>query len=264
MFDLAGILDSLRTMPFLRAAAWMMLANLAMFVAALAAGEVLTRRFASRRIAGAPLPLRREEFVLAGICVVINGLVAVAGLAFWRGGVLTLRPEGSYGIPTVVLDAVVLFVAMDFAMYVFHRAAHHPALFALAHRTHHVYENPRPLTLFVLSPVEVIGFGALWLIVITLYVSSFEGILVYLTLNLVFGLVGHLGVEPAPARWVRIPLLRYISTSTFHSEHHADRFHNFGFYLLVWDRLFGTLSPDYVADFSRATGRPATAIGGPA
>jgi len=39
-----------------------------------------------------------------------------------------------------------------------------------------------------------------------------------------------------------------------------DRFHNFGFYLLVWDRLFGTLSPDYLADFSQATGAvPATA-----
>jgi sterol desaturase/sphingolipid hydroxylase (fatty acid hydroxylase superfamily) len=150
-----------------------------------------------------------------------------------------------------------LFVAMDFAMYVFHRIAHYPLLYPLAHRTHHAYESPRPLTLFVLNPIEVLGFGTLWLMLISGYASSIEGVLVYLAFNLAFGLVGHLGVEPAPATWLRLPVLRYVTTSTFHAEHHMDRYHNFGFYLLVWDRLFGTLSPDYAADFGRASEAPA-------
>jgi sterol desaturase/sphingolipid hydroxylase (fatty acid hydroxylase superfamily) len=115
-----------------------------------------------------------------------------------------------------------------------------------------MYERPRPLSLFVLHPVEVIGFGGLWLIVLLAYTSSIEAILVYLSLNLVFGLVGHLGVEPAPGGWIRAPGLRFVSTSTFHAEHHVDRGHNYGFYLLVWDRLFGTLSPDYRNDFEQA------------
>jgi Delta7-sterol 5-desaturase len=73
-------------------------------------------------------------------------------------------------------------------------------------------------------------------------------------LNVLFGLVGHLGVEPFPKAWVRLPLIRLISTSTFHAEHHGDRHHNFGFYTLIWDRLFGTISPDYLRDFERAQG----------
>ncbi|HWC30964.1 MAG TPA: sterol desaturase family protein [Dehalococcoidia bacterium] len=246
--------DSLYTQPLWQAAAWVTIFNVGMFVAALAAGEVLTRRFARNRVAPLPGGLTRTEIGLAVICVGLNAVVAIVGLVLWREGVIGVRPYGVYSAATVLLDTLVLFVAMDFAMYLFHRAAHHPAVYSLAHRSHHVYESPRPLSLFVLNPIEVLGFGALWIVVITLYTASIEGILAYLAFNLAFGLVAHLGVEPAPGVWVRVPLLRYISTSTFHTEHHMDRFHNYGFYLLVWDRLFGTLSPDYLQDFSRATG----------
>jgi sterol desaturase/sphingolipid hydroxylase (fatty acid hydroxylase superfamily) len=231
-----------------------------MFFVALLAGAVITRRFRRRRITPEASPLTRIEVVLAASCVVLNGLVAVAGIALWREDAISVRPYGAYSGLTVLLDALVLFVAMDFAMYVFHRVAHHPLVFSLAHRTHHTYENPRPLTLFVLSPVEVVGFGALWLVVLTAYTASVEGILIDLSLNLAFGLIGHLGVEPAPEAWLRLPLLRYVSTSTFHAEHHTDRFHNYGFYLLVWDRLFGTLSPDYQADFDRTTRGASTPV----
>jgi sterol desaturase/sphingolipid hydroxylase (fatty acid hydroxylase superfamily) len=106
--------------------------------------------------------------------------------------------------------------------------------------------------------MEALGFGAIWLAVLMLYTASIEGILIYLAWNLAFGLVAHVGVEPAPERWLRVPLLRYVSTSTFHAQHHLDRSHNYGFYLLIWDRLFGTLSPSYAAEFTRVTRIPAT------
>ena len=253
--SLYDVIGDLREMPFWRAVVLVSLANVAMFLLALLAGFVLTRRFRRRRVTPEPPVLTRNEIALAATCVVLNALVAVAGVAMWREGAISVRSFGEYGWLTVLLDAFVLFVAMDLAMYVFHRLAHHPRLFPIAHRTHHEYESPRPLTLFVLNPVEVLGFGGLWLAVLIAYSSSVEGILIYLSLNLAFGLVGHLGVEPAPGAWLRVPMLRYVSTSTFHAEHHMDRDHNFGFYLLVWDRLFGTLSPDYQADFERSKGR---------
>ena len=70
-----------------------------------------------------------------------------------------------------------------------------------------------------------------------------------LALNTAFGAIGHLGVEPLPDGWVRAPILRWIATSTFHARHHGDPRSNFGFYTLVWDRLFGTLSSTYERDF---------------
>lgn len=245
---------ALYTMPMEQAALIALAGNVAMFALALAVGEALVRAFHDRANSEPPPPLSRQEVLLAGLCVLLNSAVAVAGIVLWRAGVIQLRAAGN--LLTVALDVVILIMAMDFGMYVFHRAAHHPALFRIIHLTHHLYENPRPLTLFVLNPFEVLGFGALLIVVITVAQASALAIVIYLAFNLIFGLVGHLGVEPAPNAWVRLPVIRYISTSTFHAEHHHDRGHNFGFYTLVWDRLFGTLSPEYVRDFSRATGQP--------
>ncbi len=58
-----------------------------------------------------------------------------------------------------------------------------------------------------------LGMAALWLIRITIYPASALGIVIYLTINLAFGLMNHLGVEPLPGAWLTIPLIRQISTS---------------------------------------------------
>lgn len=73
------------------------------------------------------------------------------------------------------------------------------------------------------------------------YTSTWTGIVAYLALNLLFGTLGHLGVEPFPAAWARWPLLRNIGSSTFHATHHGDRNVNFGFYTDLWNRLFRTM-----------------------
>ena len=74
---------------------------------------------------------------------------------------------------------------------------------------------------------------------------SEAGLFGYLVLNVLFGTVGHAGVEPFPAALNRVPLLRYIGASTFHDGHHELVRYNFGFYTLLWDRLFGILDPEY-------------------
>jgi sterol desaturase/sphingolipid hydroxylase (fatty acid hydroxylase superfamily) len=248
---IADLLNALYTMPLEGAALWALVENVVLFAVALVIGHFLVAWNKERLVSPPAPPLTRAEVLLAASCVILNTVVTVAGVVLWRAGIIQLRDD--YSVLGAVVDTLVLFFAMDFAMYVFHRVAHHPRLYPLIHRTHHLYENPRPLTLFVLNPFEVLGFGALWLVVLSIYHSGVVGILVYLTLNLAFGLVGHLGVEPMPGRWVRLPLVNIISTSTFHAEHHLDKDHNYGFYTLIWDRLFGTLSPEYVRDFETAT-----------
>lgn len=245
-----SLFEALRTMPFPQAVAWASAGNLVAFALALAAGEALVRVHQQHLIAEPPPPLTWAEVGYAASCVVLNTVITILGIYLWRVGIIEVR----YSLgPFVVADVIFLFAAMDFAMYCFHRVAHHPWLYPIIHDTHHRYENPRPLTLFVLNPFETLGFGLLWLVVMVSYPASWLGVAIYLTGNLTFGLMGHLGVEPFPRTWLQTPILRYISTSTFHAEHHQDRFHNFGFYTLIWDRLFGTLSPDYREDFQRAT-----------
>lgn len=252
LFDL---IDPLRTMGLGWVFLWVLAENALIFVTAIVGGEVLVRVFKKKAVSDAPEPLTQMEIGLAVCTIVINSLVTWVGVVLWRADLIQAPYDTGL---RVLLDAVVLFLAMDFLMYVFHRVAHHPLLYPIIHSTHHRYENPRPLTLFVLNPFESAGFGALWLVLVVIYPATLIGMMIYLTLNVVFGLVGHIGVEPLPRRYLDIPLIRYISTSTFHAEHHGDKDHNFGFYTLIWDRLFGTISPDYERDFVQANSVRAT------
>jgi sterol desaturase/sphingolipid hydroxylase (fatty acid hydroxylase superfamily) len=65
----------------------------------------------------------------------------------------------------------------------------------------------------------------------------------------VFGMLGHLSIEPFPRYWLRIPGLKLICTSTFHYIHHQNGNYNFGFYTTIWDRIGNTLAPDYKEQF---------------
>lgn len=242
------IIRALETMPLALAALLFLAENLVIFGLALWGARLLKRRFAHRPVSRAPKPLEGREVMLAGLTVLLNTAVTVAGLWFWRAGIIEFREDMGW---RAWLDVPVLILVMDLAMYFLHRVAHIRWIFPVLHGTHHRYEDLRPLTLFVLNPAEAISFGALWLAVITVYDASWLGMSVYLAINVAFGAVGHLGVEPLPDGWKRLPVLKYLSTSTFHAQHHRDRDYNFGFYTLIWDKAFGTLSPRYEAEFGR-------------
>lgn len=242
------LLDLTRSLSVLEAAILSLLVNGLVFAVTLVLGELVVRVFRARPVAAPPPPLARAEIGLATTCVVLNSLVMLAGWALFRAGVLSV--DGDARVWRWLLDAGAILVVMDLAMYVTHRLAHHPITFRWIHGIHHRYDAPRPLTLFVLHPLEVLGFGSLWIVILCLHSFSLGGMLLYLTLNTTFGALGHVGVEPFPRAWVRWPVLRAIGTSTFHARHHQSPTSNYGFYTLIWDRLFRTFDPTYPQRFA--------------
>lgn len=232
------LLNILRQIPLWQASALLLVENLVVFTLAIVIGHLMMRMFNHRRVTPQPARISRTEIALTVSTVILNTLITVIGLLLWRAGVISFRDDvGLWSL----LDVLMIVLVMDLAMYALHRLAHHRRLFPLLHRTHHNYNNPRPLTLFVLNPAEAVSFGSLWLVLVSCYSFSWLGISVYLTLNVIFGTIGHLGVEPLPDSWQQSRALKYLSTSTFHARHHNDGEHNFGFYTTLWDRLFGTL-----------------------
>ncbi|WP_218009642.1 sterol desaturase family protein [Actinomadura kijaniata] len=223
--------------------------NFALTGACVVAGGWLARRSAVPTVSP---PVTRFEVGLAVVTTVLNAGVAVAGWWLWRHGILRL--EGFTG-PGVLVELVGFTLVMDAAMYVGHAAAHHRTVYALVHRLHHRFDDPRPLTLFALHPLEVLGFGGMWLAVLSLWTISGWALAGYVVLNAAFGTLGHLGVEPLPARLRRGWLFRWVATPSFHAGHHADGRVNLGFYTTIWDRLFGTIDPTY--DETRRAPTPA-------
>ncbi len=242
---------------WLQSAAWpalilvFLFENLAIFVLVILIGGWMAKRFSAQRVAPVPPPLTLMEVNVALFNVLLNTVTTLAGLWLWRKGIVQFRTD--LGLRAWA-DVLVLLLVMDLLMYLLHRLAHTRVLYALLHQFHHRYEHPRPLTLFALSPAETLAFGGLWLTVITLYHASWLGMSIYLMLNVCFGAVGHLGVEPFPLGWVRQPLLKHVAGGSFHAQHHQDMRHNFGFYTLFWDRLLGTLRPDYARNYGHVPG----------
>lgn len=241
------MLDQLKTASFWQVAGFFLVANIVIFLCSVASCWLLGRVFGNRRIFDRWEPLRPMELSAAMGAILLNAAVSVAGWALWKAGFISLRESP---IPAVLLDCFLMILFMDLGMYVFHRIAHHPRLYPLFHRFHHRHETTNPISLFVLHPVEVTGFGALMIVFLMGYPMTVGGLIAYLTLNVVFGTLGHSGVEPLPRSFQAVPLLRLIGTSTFHAEHHEHRQFNFGFYTLIWDKLFGTLDPEYETRFA--------------
>jgi len=225
-----------------------LVADVLVFAAALALGALVVATWRGKRVAAVSAPIDRLEVGLACACVVLNAGVMLVGWWMWRAGWLQI--DATSAPLWWLVDAAGLTIVMDLAMYGSHRLAHLEPAFRWIHGIHHRYTQPRPLTLFVLHPLEVIGFGGLWIAVLHARAWSLGGMLIYLVLNTLFGVLGHVGVEPLPAAWARWPVVRHIGSSTFHARHHQLEHKNFGFYTAIWDRLFGTLDPDYEVGFA--------------
>lgn len=237
------ILDFFARLSLQEAAFYLLFQNILQYVICIAAGQLLIYVFAAKRIAPAPAPIESKEIWLSISCIFLNTAVAVIGFLLWRAGFITIYATTD---PLSVLrDVICLLLLMDLSMYLTHRICHIPFIYPWVHKTHHLYDNPRPLSLFVLNPVEVFGFGFLWLAVIAFYHSSWLGIVIYLLLNASWGTLGHLGVEPMPDYWTKIPILGRLTTSRFHAEHHQLKEKNYGFYTDVWDSLFKSISEGY-------------------
>ncbi|MBY0551639.1 MAG: sterol desaturase family protein [Candidatus Obscuribacterales bacterium] len=240
------LLEFFSGLSLMEAAFWLFVQNVIQFAMCVIGGHYLISAFKERRITAPPARISAGQSALVGMCVALNTVVAVAGWWLWKEGVIHIRTELNWH---ALVDMTVLLLLMDFLMYVTHRIAHLPLIYPILHRTHHLEELTRPVSLFMLNPLEVFGYGALWLGVLYVYPSSWIGIVLYLLLNATFGALGHLGIEPFPKHWLSIPILGHLTTSTFHAQHHLDGEKNFGFYTDVWDRLFKTLSETYAQLF---------------
>ena len=243
------MLEKLKSASLLEISVFFLVLNLAIFISSVVLCWALGGLFWKRRIFENWEPIRPVELGAALGSVILNAGVSVAGWALWRAGWIEIRPAG---ISSTFIDCALMVLAMDLGMYFLHRAAHITTIYQLVHGFHHRHETTNPISLFVLHPIEVIGFGGLMIVFLMIYPTSLGGLLGYLTLNVVFGTLGHSGVEPFPAIMKSIPFLKLVGTSTFHAEHHEHPAYNFGFYTLIWDKLFGTLDPAYEARFSRS------------
>lgn len=179
-------------------------------------------------------PFLKADLYVSFLTLFLNIVVMLTGVCLWKLGWVTLNE--SKNIFTIVVEIVAITLIMDVLMYIFHYFVHHPLLYNILHRKHHKHTSTNFLSLFVLHPLETLGFGLMMVFVFMLYDFSIFSITTYLFINLIWGTIGHLNREFFPKWTERL----FLGTTKFHNQHHLNEQKNFGFYTSIWDRLFGT------------------------
>jgi Delta7-sterol 5-desaturase len=143
----------------------------------------------------------------------------------------------------------------DTYFYWMHRLIHHPRLFRLIHLVHHRSVNPSPWAAYAFHPLE--AFLESLIFVIFLFTIPINGwhLFIFFVISLLYNVYGHLGFELYPAGFQRHWLGKWMNTSVCHNLHHHYFKGNYGLYFLFWDRMMGTLRPDYHAAYEEVTMR---------
>jgi len=200
----------------------------------------------------ASVPQMRREVLYSAITVAIFALV---GTVLWFGrhaGVFRIDDDASvHGWPYAVLSVGLLVVAQDTYFYWTHRAMHHRALFRRFHLVHHLSRDPSPWAAYAFAPAEAFVHAA-FVPLVTLVVPICQGALfAFLAIMIARNVVGHLGVELAPAWFAR--RCAWSTTTTHHALHHHRPHGNYGLYFTWWDRAMGTTDRTYDATFAALT-----------
>ncbi len=153
----------------------------------------------------------------------------------------------------MILFTITLFIVSDFTRYFIHRLLHTIPFLWEFHKVHHSAKVLTPITFYRVHFVENILFGFRYAIsigvvtgVFVYLFGAFVGIYEVIGVNVllfVFSLMGS-NLRHSHIKIYYPKLLENIFISPFqHQLHHSTKYcnKNFGGYLAIWDKAFGTL-----------------------
>ncbi len=213
-----------------------------------AAGAVFLLLFIGERVfAAARAPQSKARLVrnigLWAVVLVLSPLIVAPITALGANHLLWRRPDAwADGWLLLALDVVLL----DFWVYWMHRAWHRVPLLWRFHKVHHLDEFLDTTSAFRFHFGEVAVSAALRLIPVTLLAIPLVHVVIFEAIFLSVVIFHHSNLR-APAVLERT-LARLIVTPSIHWVHHhairRDTDSNYGAIFSVWDRLFGSFSPN--------------------
>jgi len=149
-----------------------------------------------------------------------------------------------FGAPwPAVVDIGIGVILLDAAIYWQHRAMHHWPLLWRIHRVHHSDLAIDASTGVRFHPVEIVLSMAYKMLVVSLLGISPFAVLCYEVILSSFALFNHSNWAMPGDRVLR----RLLVTPDVHRVHHSvkpsETNSNYGNFLLIWDRIFGSYRP---------------------
>lgn len=188
---------------------------------------------------------------------IINQCVNVLVAFMWMPVLAWLWDHRLMNVEEGPLAALGLFLGIDFLFYWFHRFGHRTNLGWAAHMPHHSTEElnyavalrasvtQRFFSFFFYWPMAFIGFKPAWVVSMVAF-------------HLVLQLIPHTRVVPKLPRFIE----SWMNTPSHHRVHHArnERYldKNYGGFLIIWDKLFGSFEDETEACSYGVTAPPNT------
>ena len=135
-----------------------------------------------------------------------------------------------------VLSLICLYLAYDFIYMLFHRFLHLRSVYAYIHKHHHRQKAPSRGNLDAINvhPFEYFVGEYLHLLIICVVPCHIFAAAVFILLGGVLATLNHTRCDVT---------LGSIYSVKVHDVHHRIPESNYGQYLMIWDRLFGTYRP---------------------
>ena len=142
-----------------------------------------------------------------------------------------------------VVNFLLLLLGIDFIFYWVHRWGHHINIMWAAHSPHHSAEE---MNFFVAIRASVTQRLTSFLFFWPLTIIGFKPIEIYAMtgIHLFVAFLHHTELIPKLWRWIEF----IFTTPSHHRVHHGMNFRyldkNFGEFLIIWDRLFGSFAEE--------------------
>jgi sterol desaturase/sphingolipid hydroxylase (fatty acid hydroxylase superfamily) len=189
--------------------------------------------------------IRREILASLRSAMIFSLMGAALFVAMQREWVTIYRDFTKAGPLYLVLTLVFMLLAHDAYFYWTHRAMHHPRLFRLFHRHHHLSHTPTPWAAYSFSVPEAIVQGAFVPLFVAFVPMHGLALFGFGVVQIVRNVMGHAGTELHPAAFGPGHWMGWNNTTTHHDLHHQTGRYNYGLYFRWWDKLMGTEHPDY-------------------
>ena len=159
---------------------------------------------------------------------------------------LLAKHNSGHGLLSNIADptskAVLAFLALDFLLYVWHKASHS---FDYLWRFHRVHHNDPSLNVSTGFRVHVVELFIIHILKAVLIIAMGMSQMMVLTNELVmtlFIMFHHTNISFKGEKWLGLMIIVPYLHRTHHSTERAEHDSNYGAVLSVWDRIFGTLS----------------------
>lgn len=188
----------------------------------------------------------RRELKYSFFTVLIFGMVIATLIGTgWMGSSRLYFQLDTYPAWWFGLSIVVMLLLHDTFFYWTHRVMHWRKLFAVMHKVHHQSVHPTAFAAYSFHPTEALAEALIVTAIIFILPVHPLAFLIFQTLSTAYNVYGHCGREFYPRAMATHRWGRWINTSTAHASHHGKGRYNYGLYFLFWDRLMGTVDPQY-------------------